>query len=691
MPLDFSVGDALDLATVSEPAANADGSRVGFLRTADGATEFVAADVPAITETDLGLEAGAAVEHASTDHGDVSAFDWRPGEPDEAAVVADGTLFRYDATGASMRTVVDGPEDCDQLAWHPDGSVLAYTEAGLLWLYDLATGGHRALNPDSAEVADEFGGTPVRWSADGSAVATKVQDSDGVMGLAAFALEEDGPIWQRVPDVTAGRLVPAFDWVGDDRLVYAEDTTEGDERVYRVANVTTAAPGTALLSERDDHVLARDRPIGSDDGRFAVLSGRTGFHHVYVVDVSTRRSAVDSARPGFTGPGVVQVTDGEFESRGDARDVPVWGPADRRLAFVTNERDPGERHVRIVELDDLTVVARVAFEDLPGNAVQPAWLGASRVGFVRSGRTTPADVFVADIEQAAVRRISAAHPDPDVFDHFPEPEPISFEGRGGLEIPGYLYAPPEAEPGEDRPAVVWAHGGPMRQMRRGFHHMQSYASFHAFNHALLSEGYIVLAVNYRGGIGYGRAFEHGLQDAIGVDEVDDCVRAAEWLRRDPRIGDRIGLWGLSYGGFLANAVATKTDAFDAAVNFAGIWDWREWVRWSAEDYRGAARVFEARFGGAPDSEDPAVSAAYDRASPAAVAEGLTTPLFALHGSGDPIVPFDQMDSLVGDLVQHGADFEMAYYPEEDHMFQAPATWTDALTRVLSFLAAHLRS
>jgi dipeptidyl aminopeptidase/acylaminoacyl peptidase len=691
MPLDFSIGDALDLATLSEPAANADGSRVGFLRTADGATEFVAADVPAITETDLGLEAGAAVEHASTDHGDVSAFDWRPGEPDEAAVVADGTLFRYDATGDSMRTVVDGPEDCDQLAWHPDGSVLAYTEAGLLWLYDLATGGHRALNPDSAEVADEFGGTPVRWSADGSAVATKVQDSDGVMGLAAFALEEDGPIWQRVPDVTAGRLVPAFDWVGDDRLVYAEDTTEGDERVYRVANVTTAAPGTALLSERDDHVLARDRPIGSDDGRFAVLSGRTGFHHVYVVDVSTRRSAVDSARPGFTGPGVVQVTHGEFESRGDARDVPVWGPDDRRLAFVTNERDPGERHVRIVELDDLTVVARVALEDLAGNAVQPAWLDASRVGFVRSGRTTPADVFVADIEQGAVRRISAAHPDPDVFDDFPEPEPISFEGRGGLEIPGYLYAPPEAEPGEDRPAVVWAHGGPMRQMRRGFHHMQSYASFHAFNHALLSEGYVVLAVNYRGGIGYGRAFEHGLQDGIGVDEVDDCVRAAEWLRRDPRIGDRIGLWGLSYGGFLANAVATKTDAFDAAVNFAGIWDWREWVRWSAEDYRGAARVFEARFGGAPDSGDPAVSAAYDRASPAAVAEGLTTPLFALHGSGDPIVPFDQMDSLVGDLVQHGADFEMAYYPEEDHMFQAPATWTDALTRVLSFLDAHLRS
>ncbi|MFB6359792.1 MAG: hypothetical protein ABEH59_00555, partial [Halobacteriales archaeon] len=148
MPLDFSVEDALDLATVTEPAANADGSRVGFLRTAGGATEFVAAEVPELTETDLSLEAGAAVDQVSTDPGDVAAFDWRPGEPAEAALIADGTLYRFDATDGSLRTVVDGPEDCEQLAWHPDGSALAYTEAGLLWLYDLAAGGHRALNSD---------------------------------------------------------------------------------------------------------------------------------------------------------------------------------------------------------------------------------------------------------------------------------------------------------------------------------------------------------------------------------------------------------------------------------------------------------------------------------------------------------------------------------------------------------------
>lgn len=269
------------------------------------------------------------------------------------------------------------------------------------------------------------------------------------------------------------------------------------------------------------------------------------------------------------------MTDGEFEARGDARDVPAWADDGRRLAYVTNERDPGERHLEVVELDGLTVVARRSFGDRSGNAVTPPWIDPARLAVVRSGRTSPADVFVTHVERATTRRISAAHPDPGTFDDFPEPEPVAFEGRDDLDIRGYLYAPPNAAPGYDRPAVVWAHGGPMRQMRRGFHRMASYARFHAFNHVLVSKGYLVLAVNYRGGIGYGRAFEHGLQDAIGVDDVDDCVRAAERLKDDPRVGNEIGFWGLSYGGFLANAVATKTDAFDAVVNVAGFSNWRD--------------------------------------------------------------------------------------------------------------------
>lgn len=690
MPFEFSIDDALDLATVGAPEANDDGSAVGFLRTEAGDTDLAVARIPETVETDLALEAGAAVETVATDHGDVSAFDWRPGHPDEAAVVADGALYRFDADDRTLTTIVDGPEDCASPTWSPDGSALAYAEAGLVWYYDLEAGSHRALNEEGPPVAELFGPTPVRWSPDGSAVATLVEDEDDVLGVAAFEPGAAAPLqWSHVPDVTDAVVVSAFDWVDDGELVYAEDATDGGARVYRVVRMTDDRHGTALLSEGDEPVLARDRPVGSGDGRFAVLSGRTGYHHVYVVDVDRRRSAIESERPGFEGEGVVQLTAGEFEARGDANDVPAWSEDGSRLAFVTNEHDPGERHLRVVSVEDGDGESVVEFDDVPGNAVHPTWLDDGTIAFVRSGRTTPADIHVADVDREIVRRVSAAHPRPATFEAFPDPEPVSFEGRDGLELRGYLYAPPDAEPGDDRPAVVWAHGGPIRQMRRGFHHMRSYAGFHAFNHLLVSAGYVVVALNYRGGIGYGRAFEHGLQDAIGEDDVDDCVRAGAFLRDDPRVGERVGLWGLSYGGFLANAVATETDAFDAVVNFAGIWDWRDWVRWAADGHRGAGRLFAARFGGHPDTDDEAVEERYAAASPCESAADLDTPLFALHGSGDPNVPFDQMDGLVSDLVQLGADFELAYYPDEDHMFAEPETWRDALGRVLPFLDDHL--
>jgi dipeptidyl aminopeptidase/acylaminoacyl peptidase len=93
---------------------------------------------------------------------------------------------------------------------------------------------------------------------------------------------------------------------------------------------------------------------------------------------------------------------------------------------------------------------------------------------------------------------------------------------------------------------------------------------------------VVLELNFRSGIGYGDAFEQGIHHAVGVDEVADCVAAARFRRDCDHTGDRVGLWGLSYGGFLANVVATMTDAYDCAVNVAGIWDWRPREAWATD-------------------------------------------------------------------------------------------------------------
>lgn len=686
MSLEFTVDDALDLRTVADPAWNADATRAGYLRTADGETRF----------------AHGAGDGAPTvlDAADATGFDWRPDSPDEVAVVADGDVLLYDAGAREARTLAAADADHANPTW-ADADTLCYVRGGSVWTHGVGAGGVRELF--DAVRSTPFGAAPLAVSPDGRFLAT-VRDAaaDGRPGeLLAYDLAAGERAWSWRPD--GERVVPAYDWADDDTLVYAVDRTDATARRYRAVDVTDGDAGDAgdtLVSEGTDVVSVQPDPVGNGEGWVALVSDRDGYAHLYLVDVAARRDAVGGQRdPGYDGDGVTQVTAGAFEARGDALDTPAWSPDADRVAFVTNEADAGERRLRVA--DRAGAVDHVA--DAPGNVLRLDWGADGRVACLRAGRTAPTDVCVYDPETGdggtaaapptdaaghGFARVSDAYPDRDRLAGFPDPEPVSFAGTGGETVRGYLYAPPDAAAGDGRPAVVWCHGGPVRQMRRGFHHMRSYGTFHLFNHVLLARGYVVLELNYRGGVGYGHAFEQGIAGALGVDDVDDCVRAAAFLRDRPEVGDRVGLWGLSYGGFLANAVAMRTDAYDAAVEFAGIWDWAEWVEYAASFGWGAARRFAAQFGGYPDDEG--TDEAYERASPCTHAADLDTPLFALHGTDDPNVDFAQMDLLVDDLVGRGLPFEMAYYPGENHMFEEPETWRDALGRVLPFLDDHLR-
>ena len=700
----FTLEEALELATFGTPAWNADGSQVGYLRFAKGSNRFVTRPVERFDETNHSLD---APDEEATELADASAFDWRPGNPDEAAVVRDGDLGIFDVDAGEFRELVAAEDDHLVVAWAPDGSRLAAVRGESLWVHDVERGSSRELDEPVAERLDAL---PVVWSDDGRFLATLTETDTGRLALSVYEpgrTEEGRPgdgsplVWQRAPDPGDDWVADAFDWAGD-RLVYAEDSTDGLARTYRVASPgdgeragEEAEPDEPLCSESDERGLPPATLVGHEAGRAAVVSARTGHYHVYVVDLDRRLKAGagrDRDEPGFDGPGIAQLTSGQFQARGDAVDEPAWNPAGDRLAYVTNEADPGERHLHVATLDEEGSPTEIeACTDVPGNVVYPTWAeDGERIACLRAGRTTPADVYVFDIETDALRRISRSHPRPEAFEDLTEPEPVSFESsEDGEPVYGYLYTPPGAEAGADLPAVVWTHGGPIRQMRRGFHHMRSYAVFNAFNRMLAARGYVVLELNYRGGIGYGRDYELGIHHAIGRTDVQDCVDAAAYLRNRPEVGDRVGFWGLSYGGFLAAAVATRTDAFDCAVNFAGVWDWADWVRYAAAKHWGASRLFLPVFGGHPDEDDPEVRARYERASPSTDAAELDTPFFALHGTADPNVPFEQMDQLVSQLVEHGRAFEMAYYPEENHMFEQPETWRDAMGRVLPFLDEHL--
>ena len=150
-----------------------------------------------------------------------------------------------------------------------------------------------------------------------------------------------------------------------------------------------------------------------------------------------------------------------------------------------------------------------------------------------------------------------------------------FKSEDGLEDsrPAVHAKGPKAGRG---PALIFTHGGPIRQMLLGFHYMEYYHNAYAMNQYLASKGYTVLSVNYRLGIMYGRDFREPPKSVWrGASEYQDVVAGAKFLQTldnvDPQ---RIGLWGGSYGGFLtAMGLARNSDIFKAGVDFHGVHDW----------------------------------------------------------------------------------------------------------------------
>jgi dipeptidyl aminopeptidase/acylaminoacyl peptidase len=121
--------------------------------------------------------------------------------------------------------------------------------------------------------------------------------------------------------------------------------------------------------------------------------------------------------------------------------------------------------------------------------------------------------------------------------------------------------------------MIFVHGGPQRQMLLGWHYLSFYHVFYGVNQWLVSQGYIVMSVNYRSGVGYGRGFRQAAETgARGNSEYRDVLAAGKWLAARPDVDpQRFGIWGLSYGGLLtAEALARNSDLFKLGVDLAGV-------------------------------------------------------------------------------------------------------------------------
>jgi dipeptidyl-peptidase-4 len=258
--------------------------------------------------------------------------------------------------------------------------------------------------------------------------------------------------------------------------------------------------------------------------------------------------------------------------------------------------------------------------------------------------------------EAATQKIifPLSRPGFPMADHV-KPEIVITKAADGLEIHNQLFLPKDLKPGERRPAIVFVHGGPQRQMMPAYHYMQFYHWAYGVNEWLASQGYVVLSINYRLGIGYGRTFRAAQNTgAQGNAEYQDVVAGGKYLQSRADVDpNRVGIWGLSYGGLLTSqALARNSDIFKAGVDLAGV------------HLQGS-------------SLDPAsVSSAID---------GWKSPVLLMQGDDDRNVAFQQMTGLIQLLRQRDVYYELVVFPDDVHESLLHSRWLYAFGRMETFL------
>jgi dipeptidyl aminopeptidase/acylaminoacyl peptidase len=336
----------------------------------------------------------------------------------------------------------------------------------------------------------------------------------------------------------------------------------------------------------------------------------------------------------------------------------------RTLFYCTNAGDIERRHVWKVPTAGGDAAQLTRGEDIE---TYPAALASgTRVALLSAGVRRPQSVGVVAATGGTPRIFYPTLPGDFPAAEHAVPQDVVLKAPDGLEFHNQLFLPRDLKGGERRPAVIFVHGGPVRQMLLGYHYRFFYHLAYGVNQWLANQGYVVLSVNFRSGIGYGKSFRMAPNvGGRGNAEYQDVLAAGKYLQGradvDPQ---RIGIWGLSYGGLLtAQALARNSDLFKVGVDLAGV------------HLQGS-------------SLDPE-TVSYQSSAISAI-DGWTSPVLLRHGDDDRNVAFSQTVGLVQLLRAHGVYHELIVYPDDVHDPLLHKRWVYELTRTGEFLGRFLK-
>ncbi|MEP6820208.1 MAG: S9 family peptidase [bacterium] len=616
---------------------------------------------------------------------------------DETAVLINwnNDLFYYQLGSDKAVRVTNNPEEEVGETFSPDDRMLGFVRNNNIYVYDLAAQRERRLTSDGSpkilngrldwvyqeELYGRGNFEAYWWSPDSTKLAYLRLDENPVheftvvdhipyqQGLEVTPYPEAGdpnPVVQLGIVNAAGgatRWVDTYKYQPSDFLIVRVTwTPDGSKVVYQAQNREQTfldlnlagsedGKSTTVLRETSKAwVEVIDNPTWLKDGSFLWQSARNGWQHIY-------HYAQD-------GKLLHQVTDGKWEVRS-------FDGVNEDTGFVyfssTEHSHIAPQEYR-VKLDGSGFTRLTSNEGTHKTAVSPH---ANFFVDSWSDVNTPTQMRLYDADGKLVRAIAENKVEALNQYKLGATELLKVKSRDGFEMAAMMIKPPDFDGRKKYPVLEFTYSGPHAPQVRNAWGSTTYM----WHQLMAQKGYIIWICDNRTASGKGTESEWPVYKNFGELELRDLEDGISWLRSQPYVdGDRIGLWGWSYGGFMTSYALTHSQSFKMGIAGGTVSDWRNYDT-----------IYTERYMGTPQNNPDG----YKKSSPVNFARDLHGKLLLIHGAIDDNVHVANTIQFVYELQKAGKQIQLMLYPKSRHGVTDPVLVKHMRQMMTDYVVANL--